>query len=109
MLYASFKDIGELKRGAPIRLSGIAVGRVEGMRLEPDYSVVMTLGIYDTFRFPDDSAVAIYSDGLMGGKYVAILPGGSSDYMAPGGYFEYSQDAIDITRMIGIGIDKFMK
>ena len=43
----------------------------------------------------------------MGNKYIEIEPGGSPDYLAPGGEFAYTQDAMVleelIDRIIGIG------
>ena len=58
---------------------------------------------------PDDSSVAIYTDGLIGAKYIAILPGGSMNYMKNGDEFEFAQDSVNITEMIEIGIEQFKK
>ena len=65
--------------------------------------------IENGFFIPDDSSVAIYTDGLLGAKYVAVLPGGSMDYMRNGDEFEFAQDSVNITEMIEIGIEQFTK
>ena len=64
--------------------------------------------IEDGIFIPDDSSIAIYTDGLMGDKYVAVLPGGSSEYMKDGDTFEYAQDSVNITEMLEIGISQFV-
>ncbi|MDR3126105.1 MAG: MlaD family protein [Rickettsiales bacterium] len=106
-LVATVRDIGDLKKGAAVRLSGIGIGTVAALELKSDYSVRVVMSIDGSIRIPEDSALAILSDGLMGAKYASVIPGSSADFMTDGGSFEYAQNAIDINKMIGIGVDKF--
>ena len=109
VLTADIKHTDELKSGAFVRLSGVDVGNVSKLELLPDFSVRVFMQIDNTIQIPDDSSVAIYTDGLIGAKYVAILPGGSMDYMKNGDEFEFAQDSVNITEMIEIGIEQFKK
>ncbi|MBR1544518.1 MAG: MCE family protein [Alphaproteobacteria bacterium] len=106
-LYANVKHTDELKKGAFVRLSGIDIGTVSNLELLPDFSVKVFMQIDNGISIPDDSSVAIYTDGLIGAKYIAILPGGSMDYMQNGDEFEFAQDSVNITEMIEIGIEQF--
>jgi phospholipid/cholesterol/gamma-HCH transport system substrate-binding protein len=108
-LVATIKKTDELKKQSPVRLSGIEVGRISDMLLRHDFSVDVVMKIDREIRIPDDSVVAIYTDGLLGGKYVAILPGGSTDYMKNGDSFEYAQNSINISEIIETGISSFKK
>ena len=108
-LTADIKHTDELKPGAFVRLSGVDVGTVSKLELLPDFSVKVYMQIDNGILIPDDSSVAIYTDGLIGPKYIAILPGGSIDYMQNGDEFEFAQDSVNITEMIEIGIEQFKK
>ena len=108
-LNAEIKHTDELKTGALVRLSGVDVGTVSKLELLPDFSVKVVMQIDNDISIPDDSSVAIYTDGLIGAKYIAILPGGSMDYMKNGDEFEFAQDSVNITEMIEIGIEQFKK
>ena len=108
-LVADVNKTDELKEGAFVRLSGVDIGKVSSLKLMPDFSVKVFMQIENGFFIPDDSSVAIYTDGLLGAKYVAVLPGGSMDYMKNGDEFEFAQDSVNITEMIEIGIEQFKK
>ena len=106
-LTAEIKHTDELKEGAFVRLSGVDIGTVSKLDLLPDFSVKVFMQIDNGIFIPDDSSVAIYTDGLIGAKYIAILPGGSMDYMKNGDEFEFAQNSVNITEMIEIGIKQF--
>ncbi|MDE6224079.1 MAG: MlaD family protein [Alphaproteobacteria bacterium] len=108
-LIAEVRKTDELKEKGAVRLSGIDVGKISKLELMDNFSVKIYMNIDNGIFIPDDSSVAIYTDGLMGAKYVAILPGGSNDYMVDGNHFEYSQDSVNISEMIEIGVSQFMK
>ena len=54
--------------------------------------------------FPTDSIAIIASEGLLGGNFLEIIPGGNSDELKSGDMMEFSQDAVDISQLLG----KFM-
>ena len=49
---------------------------------------------------PEDSAVAISSEGLLGGNYVEILPGGSPFYLEPGSEIEFTQGSVSLVSLL---------
>ncbi len=107
-LYANVKKTDELKEGGVVRLSGVDVGYISKLELMKDFSVKIYMEIDKSIFIPDDSTVAIYTDGLMGDKYVTILPGGSNDYLENGDFFDYAQDSVNISEMLQIGVSQFM-
>lgn len=108
-LVADVKKTDELKEGGFVRLSGIDIGTISKLELMKNFTVKVYMQIDNDISIPDDSSIAIYTDGLMGDKYVAVLPGGSSDYMKNGDTFEYAQDSVNITEMIEMGLSQFFK
>jgi phospholipid/cholesterol/gamma-HCH transport system substrate-binding protein len=99
---ANFDNIGDLKVGSPVTMSGVSVGEVEsihfdskvyqavvGLRLDPQYNAI-----------PDDSFASIQTQGLLGGKYVGLSPGGSDTYLKNGGHIDQTQSAIVLESLI---------
>jgi phospholipid/cholesterol/gamma-HCH transport system substrate-binding protein len=101
-LRAQFSSVGGLTAGADVKIGGVVVGHVADERLDPNtYAAVVGLVINDDIKVPDDSSASVASDGLLGGSYVAISPGGSNTMMAPGQMFSVTQSAINIEDLLG--------
>lgn len=99
---ASFGKIGGIKVGSDVRVSGISVGTVTAMALDQaTFRAIVTLTLDDAQKFPDDTAAAIASEGLLGGNYIELVPGGSPDLIEAGGQIEYTQDSVDIVQLLG--------
>ena len=99
---AKFNRADGVNIGTDVRMSGIKVGTVAGMALDPmTYNAVLTLALESNVKLPDDSSVRITSDGLLGNQYVSIEPGGSQSPIAPGGEIENTQGSIDLLGLLG--------
>ena len=105
VLISNIQRTDGLKVNSRVMLSGFEIGHVKGMTLREDYTVDVRIRIKDWVRIPNDSATAIFSESLLGGKYLAILPGGSMEYMQDGDSFYYSQNAINLLRIISAGVE----
>jgi len=99
---AEFDNVGDLKSGSPVTMAGVRVGEVEGIRFDSrSYKAVVALRIDSQFdRIPDDSDASIQTQGLLGGKYIGIGPGGSDAYLKDGGRIELTQSAIVLENLI---------
>ncbi len=99
---ARFDRADGLKEGADVRISGIRVGRVRGMSLEPDsYFALVRMEIDDAVKLPDDSSAEIASESLLGGRFMALTPGGSDKSLPPGGEIRYTQSPVSLEQLIG--------
>jgi phospholipid/cholesterol/gamma-HCH transport system substrate-binding protein len=97
-----FNDASGLNAGTDVRMAGVKIGSVVEQRLNPEtYFAVVTLGISDTVRLPSDSSARIIPDGLLGGNYVALEPGGAEDYIAHGGKILYAQGSVNVVDLLG--------
>jgi len=101
-LVASFEQVGGLKPGAPVSMSGVNVGRVEAIEYDfGEYRARVTLRIgRDYDRIPDDSDAGILTAGLLGGQYVGIGPGASETFFKDGDQIQFTQSAIVLENLI---------
>ncbi|VDS10295.1 putative phospholipid ABC transporter-binding protein MlaD [Paracoccus haematequi] len=98
---ASFPDVDGVAVGTEVRLAGVPVGRVTGVTLNPDtYMADARLSLPAGIVLPSDSAALIQSDGLLGGAYIQIQPGGSPDNLAPGDEIEDVQGAVSLLQLM---------
>jgi phospholipid/cholesterol/gamma-HCH transport system substrate-binding protein len=99
---ARFDKADGVNVGTDVRLSGIKIGTVQKLSLDPKtYNAVLTLGVANNVKLPDDSSVRITSDGLLGNQYLSIEPGGSMQMIRPGGQIENTQGSIDLIGLLG--------
>ncbi len=101
----SFDRIDGLSVGGEVRISGLKVGVVSDAKIDPEtYQAKVELNIEDDIKIPDDSSAEIVSAGLLGDKYIALVPGGSEEFIKAGGKIKFSQPSISLEALIG----KFM-
>ncbi|MEO0388535.1 MAG: outer membrane lipid asymmetry maintenance protein MlaD [Pseudomonadota bacterium] len=100
-LRAAFASAEGLNVGTEVRMAGVRIGTVTDMGLDAaTYQAVTTLAIDTSIRIPDDSDVKVASEGLLGGTFVEIAPGGSPDMMAEGDEFIYTQGSVDLINLM---------
>lgn len=77
-LTANFRSAEGISVGTDIRMAGVKIGTVTDLELNPTtFRAQATMAINEEIELPDDSAVIISSEGLLGGNFVEVLPGGS--------------------------------
>jgi virulence factor Mce-like protein len=74
---AQFSEAAGLKADDPVRVAGVKVGQVEGLSLEHG-SVTVTFRVKGTF-VGDQSEAAIKIETVLGAKYLAHVPRGTSE------------------------------
>ena len=102
LLKAQFSDIGGLTVGSNVEIGGVTVGHVVDASLDPQtYAAVVTVRINNGIKIPADTSASISSEGLLGGNYVGLSPGGSDTMLAPGQSFQVTQSAINLESLLG--------
>ena len=98
---ASFNDVSGISVGSDIKLAGVTVGKVLELKLdEINYTAEMVLGINRKIKIPNDSEIIITSEGLLGGNYVSISPGGSDIFLKANENFSFTQSSLSLNNLI---------
>lgn len=99
---ARFSGIGALSVGDKVVVSGVKVGQVTRITLDPEtYLADVYLDIQNDKKFPDDTAAFISSESLLGGLYMQLEPGASEDMIEEGGVIEYTQAPQNLEQLLG--------
>ena len=101
-LTAQFDRIDGLVNGADVRIAGVKVGNVTGSSIDPQsFNAVVTMRVDRSLRLPSDSSAEITSDGLLGGKYLSIVPGGADQLLAEGSRITETQGSVSLESLLG--------
>jgi len=110
-LTAKFDNIGDLKVGSPVSMSGVEIGRVSKIDFdESDFKAVVVLRINARYsQIPTDSDASIYTQGLLGGKFIGLTAGGADTYLKDNGQIDFTQSAFVLESLIGQVLANFTK
>lgn len=106
---ALFSNIGGLKVRAPVKISGVVVGRVTSIEVDrKTYQALVKMDIYKEFnQLTQDTSGVILTSGLLGDQYIGLEPGGADEYLVGGDRLELTQPALVLEDLIGQFLTKF--
>lgn len=100
-VHAYFDNLGGLKTRAPVKSSGVVVGRVSGVSFDNNrFQAVATLDLDQQYQFPADSSASILTSGLLGEQYIGLTPGGDESNLAQGSEIQFTQSAVVLEELI---------
>ncbi|MCD8497361.1 MAG: outer membrane lipid asymmetry maintenance protein MlaD [Alphaproteobacteria bacterium] len=101
-LIANFSGIGGLKAGDDVQISGVKVGTVAAVSLDPEtFLARVHMMVEDSVQLPVDTAALISSESLLGGRYLALEPGADEEIIQPGGTIQYTQAPQNLEQLLG--------
>ena len=110
-LNAKFDNVGDLKVGAPVSMSGVEMGRVAKIAFDSnEYKAVVTMRMDSRYnKIPTDSDASIYTQGLLGGKLIGLTAGGAETYLKDKDQIDFTQSAFVLESLIGQLLANFAK
>ena len=100
-IHASFRSADGITVGTDVRLAGVKIGTVSAIDLDSNtYRAVSVISLKDDIQIPEDSALVISSEGLLGGNYVEVIPGASFDYLASGDEILDTQGSVSLISLL---------
>ncbi len=104
-LTARFDKADGLSEGGDVKVSGIKVGKIISMKVDASsFFAVVKFYVSKDIKLPKDSSANVASDGLFGGKYLSLTPGGEDEFLQEGDEIENTTGPINLESLIG----KFM-
>ncbi len=101
-LNANFSSIDGLQSGGDVRISGVKIGEVTSITIDPEtYLAKVQFTVAPEIKVPTDSVASVATDGLLGGKFIGVLPGSSDDMLKPGARITHTQAAVSLESLIG--------
>ena len=107
VLKARFSNVAGVTPGTDVRIAGIKVGSVATQALDPKtFQAVLSLAVDKSVKMPVDSSAAITSEGLLGGNYIALSPGGETVMLKPGEEIVETSGSTDLLGLVGSYINR---
>ena len=101
-LSAQFANIGGIASGADVRLSGVKIGSVSGITIDPrTFEAIVAMVVRPDLSLPVDTSAVISTGGILGGQFVTLSPGGSTKVLQDGGVLTLTQSATNLEDLLG--------
>ena len=100
-LSARFTTVSGLRTGSPVLMLGLEVGKVGQLTMDQEnQKAAIEVRIQKGIKIYDDAIASIKTEGLIGGMYLSIDPGGAGKLLNPGETITETQPAVDIVDLI---------
>ena len=101
-LHASFDHVDGLAIGTDVRIAGVKVGSIRSIVLDPKtYLADVVFSVQKNIELTDDTSATVSTDGLLGGKYLALATGGDDKLLKPGDAVTITQGSINLETLLG--------
>ena len=99
---AKFSKVDGVAVGGDVKISGIKVGTIRNIQLDPKkYNAEISMEINQDVKLPKDTFARIDSEGLLGGRYLTLVPGADDKFMKNGDLVAYTQPPVDLVDLLG--------
>jgi phospholipid/cholesterol/gamma-HCH transport system substrate-binding protein len=99
-LTAQFSETGRLAVHSPVTIAGVHVGEVSAISLTKDYQARVVMDLDADYQLSDDTSALIYTNGVLGDRYVQLSPGGSDTILKSGDMISQHQDALILEKLL---------
>jgi phospholipid/cholesterol/gamma-HCH transport system substrate-binding protein len=100
-VYAFFTSVSGLKTGARVEIAGVEIGTVSNVSIDKERLVArVELSIDKNIELSEDIIASVKTSGIIGQKYIDILPGGSDIMLEPGDEIYNTESSLDIESLV---------
>jgi phospholipid/cholesterol/gamma-HCH transport system substrate-binding protein len=100
-----------IENNAPVRFSGMKIGKVENVRVAPEHHdrIELTLSVYSDTVVKKDTRAAVKTLGLIGGKYVELSGGSPESALLGQGEVLKGEESLKIEDLTKAALDVVAK
>lgn len=101
---AIFSDGSKLEGGNDVRIAGVPVGSVRGVKLQSDNTVEVTFDVYRRFQLYTSTRALVRYENLVGDRFLEITSGpGDLVKLPPGGTIDigHTEPSLDLDALLG--------
>jgi len=102
--HATFTNVSRLKAGQKVRIAGVPVGAVSGVKLNQDNTIDVAFGVDSRYTLYSSTRAVIRYENLVGDRFLEITSGpGELRKLPPGGTINaaHTQPALDLDALLG--------
>lgn len=99
-LSAIFNNLSGVSKNGRVEVAGVRVGSVRSIELSNQFKAVAVLDIYEGVALEDDTMAVVKTSGLIGDRFIELIPGGSGILLESGDYIVDTQSALDLESLI---------
>lgn len=101
-LKAKFQDVEGIVKGSDVMLAGVKIGAVTDIDLDKNsFFALLTIKVNNDVKLPNDTRIAIVTSGILGSRYISVIPGTSEEILIEGNEIKYTQSSVNIETLIG--------
>jgi phospholipid/cholesterol/gamma-HCH transport system substrate-binding protein len=98
---AKFDKADGLSEGIDVKMSGVRIGKISKISLDPEtFMAVVKFSVQKNIKLPKDTSASVASDGLFGGKYLSLTPGGEEEILKDGSQIENTVGPVNLESLI---------
>lgn len=98
---AYFTSVSGLKNGATIEMAGVQIGTVSEIKLDTTrYLAKVSLKVDNDIELSDDTIASVKTAGIIGDKYISLLPGGSEEILVEGDAIYNTESSLDLESLV---------
>ena len=99
---AQFDRVDGVHDGGDVRIAGVKIGTITAQTLDPKtFLAIVDMTIDPAYKLPEDTVAEISSSGLLGDKFLELVPGGSDKTIPPGGRIKFTQSSVSLENLLG--------
>ncbi|MFU8815557.1 MAG: outer membrane lipid asymmetry maintenance protein MlaD [Pseudomonadales bacterium] len=102
-VYAEFNDVAGLRVRGKVSMAGVTIGRVTNIEVDSTYGTAIVQMEIDSraWPLPMDTGARILTEGILGARYIGLMPGADDEMIAEGGFISDTQGALVLENLIG--------
>lgn len=84
MVVTTVDNAGGVRRGDPVQMRGVIIGRINGFEMMENGRVAITMELEGEWGIPEGSRTRLGAAGLFGGRTMEVIPSEQSTFVAEG-------------------------